>query len=298
MILQLSELVEDGSELTMVNAVEIHERERQFEWQGRDLKQGIPEGRLKINHIHGDIRNRGHLEKLDLSSFKSILILSEATLDEGEGGPSKSAGGFFMDSDANTLATMLLVRDIQTRGKKEQHAVDHSIGEDEAWLQDCRSMHIHSSDGRTGSHVICEILDSRTKSLTTVAQVSHYIMSHELVSRYLAMVSERAEVNAVLSELFRAEGNEIHVRNVSLLAGPQEQLSYWDIMLRARELPDGEIVLGYLKAQQQGLLLQRTTSGADKDESLPSQIVLNPPNKGNKQCWSRVVDSWITIAED
>lgn len=59
-----------------------------------------------------------------------------------------------------------------------------------------------------GLHVICEILDSRTRtpaffswhssdllrcmlarSLSSVAAVSDYVMSHELVSKYLAMVA-------------------------------------------------------------------------------------------------------------
>ena len=31
-----------------------------------------------------------------------------------------------------------------------------------------------------------------------VSAVSNYVMSHELVSKYLAMVSERAELNNVL----------------------------------------------------------------------------------------------------
>lgn len=52
------------------------------------------------------------------------------------------------------------------------------------------------------SIVISEILDSRTKDLVSVAQISDYVLSNELVSMALAMVSEDQQINKVLDELF------------------------------------------------------------------------------------------------
>ena len=42
-------------------------------------------------------------------------------------------------------------------------------------------------------------------------RVSEFVMSNELVSMTLAMVSESREVNTILKELFTPEGNELYV---------------------------------------------------------------------------------------
>ncbi len=42
-------------------------------------------------------------------------------------------------------------------------------------------------------------------------RVSEFVMSNELVSMTLAMVSESREVNTILKELFAPEGNELYV---------------------------------------------------------------------------------------
>jgi hypothetical protein len=46
-------------------------------------------------------------------------------------------------------------------------------------------------------------------------RVSEFVMSNELVSMTLAMVSESREVNTILKELFTPEGNELYVHPAS-----------------------------------------------------------------------------------
>lgn len=55
------------------------------------------------------------------------------------------------------------------------------------------------------SIIISEILDSRTKHLVSVSEISDYVLSNELVSMALAMVAEDKQINRVLEELFAAE---------------------------------------------------------------------------------------------
>ncbi len=55
------------------------------------------------------------------------------------------------------------------------------------------------------SIIISEILDSRTRSLVSVSEISDYVLSNELVSMALAMVAEDREINRVLEELFAEE---------------------------------------------------------------------------------------------
>jgi hypothetical protein len=50
--------------------------------------------------------------------------------------------------------------------------------------------------------VISEILDSRTRNLISELNISEYVMSNEIISMALAMVSENASVNQILKELF------------------------------------------------------------------------------------------------
>ena len=107
-------------------------------------------------------------------------------------------------------------------------------------------------------------------------------MSHELVSRYIAMVSERAEVNDVLDELFRAEGNEIHICDVAKLVSLGESCTFWDVLSRARLAR--EIVIGYMVRQEPGAQCNPT--------------VLNPPDKGISRAWHEVADCFVTLAYD
>ena len=46
-------------------------------------------------------------------------------------------------------------------------------------------------------------------------RLSEFVMSNELVSMTLAMVSESREVNTILKELFTPEGNELYVHPAS-----------------------------------------------------------------------------------
>ncbi|CAI5953646.1 unnamed protein product [Closterium sp. NIES-65] len=89
------------------------------------------------------------------------------------------------------------------------------------------------------SIVISEILDSRTRSLVAVSKISDYVLSNELVSMALAMVSEDREINRVLEELFSEEGNDMYIRPAELYLYEGEDLSFFEgneIYIRPAEL--------------------------------------------------------------
>lgn len=81
----------------------------------------------------------------------------------------------------------------------------------------------------------------------------------------LAMVAEDRSINYVLSELLSSQGNEIAVRSIMKYCGQDTELSFWEIMARARR--GGEIALGYKAYDAQ-------------------DAVLNPPMKGKKRKWN------------
>ncbi|KAL9267635.1 Ion channel DMI1-like protein [Drosera capensis] len=93
------------------------------------------------------------------------------------------------------------------------------------------------------SIIISEVLDCRTRNLVTVSRISDYVLSNELVSMALAMVAEDKQINRVLEELFAAEGNEMCIRPAEFYLHDQEELCFYEIMLRGRERR--EIVIGY-----------------------------------------------------
>mmetsp|Transcript_32267 Transcript_32267/g.75774 ORF Transcript_32267/g.75774 Transcript_32267/m.75774 type:complete len:85 (-) Transcript_32267:120-374(-) len=68
-------------------------------------------------------------------------------------------------------------------------------------------------------------------------------MSNEIVSAAIAQVAERREMNAVLTELLTAVGNETYLRSVQFYAEPDEELSFWDLVVRGRAR--GEICIGW-----------------------------------------------------
>jgi len=111
--------------------------------------------------------------------------------------------------------------------------------------------------------LISEICDPRTKALVAIADVSDYVVSSELISMALAQVSERREINKVLSELFSAEGQEIYLRYAGFYCVPGECVSFLEIMYRVRKYR--ETAIGFKK---------------------PGNVaVLNPPEKRRKMEW-------------
>lgn len=102
-------------------------------------------------------------------------------------------------------------------------------------------------------------------------------ISDEIVSMALAMVAEDKRISSVLEELFAEEGNEMVMRPAEMYLDQdlEEQLSFYDIMMRARAR--NEILLGFHR----------------ESEDAP---VMNPSQKAVKQEWS-LDDSFIVLME-
>lgn len=116
----------------------------------------------------------------------------------------------------------------------------------------------------------CELLDVRTRTTVqenpAIVALGDFILSNNIVSRILAMVAERREVESVLVELLGPEGQEVVVKDSARYVHDQERLSFWAVCLRAQEF--GEILLGYKPAEGDGA------------------IVTNPRDKAAVRTWS------------
>ncbi|TKY61135.1 Ion channel CASTOR [Spatholobus suberectus] len=257
MIMVLDASLAHGSELWMFNDVPEKEREKKLTDGGLDINRLE---NISLVNREGNAVIRRHLESLPLESFDSILILADESVEDSA-----------IQADSRSLATLLLIRDIQARRlpyvamASQAHGGSFSKG---SWIGEMKQ----ASDKTV---IISEILDPRTKNLLSMSKISDYVLSNELVSMALAMVAEDRQINDVLEELFAEEGNEMHIRQADLYLCEGEELSFYEIMLRARQRR--EIVIGYRLANAE-------------------RAVINPPAKTDRRKWS-LKDVFVVITE-
>ncbi|KAE8648670.1 hypothetical protein Csa_008838 [Cucumis sativus] len=257
MIMVLDAFLAPGSELWMFNDVPENEREKKLVDGGLDISRLE---NISLVDREGNAVIRRHLESLPLESFDSILILADESVEDSA-----------IQADSRSLATLLLIRDIQAKrmpvryAKGTAHKGSFSQG---SWIGEMQQ----ASDK---SVIISEILDPRTKNLLSMSKISDYVLSNELVSMALAMVAEDRQINDVLEELFAEEGNELHIRQADLYLREGEELSFYEVLLRARQRR--EIVIGYRSANAE-------------------RAVINPPAKNERRKWS-LRDVFVVIAE-
>lgn len=258
MIMVLDAFLAHGSELWMFNEVLEKEREKKLIDGGLDISR--LENITLVNR-EGNAVLRRHLESLPLESFDSILILADESVEDSA-----------TQADSRSLATLLLIRDIQAKRLPFRDAMETQVHRGSfsqgSWIGEMQQ----ASDK---SVIISEILDPRTKNLLSMSKISDYVLSNELVSMALAMVAEDRQINDVLEELFAEEGNEMHIMQADLYLREGEELSFYEILLRGRQRR--EIVIGYRLANAE-------------------RAVINPPAKSERQRWS-LKDVFVVIAE-
>lgn len=254
MIMVLDAFLAQGSELWMFNDVPEKEREKKLIDGGLDLSRLE---NIQLVNREGNTVIRRHLESLPLQSFDSILILADESVEDSA-----------MQADSRSLATLLLIRDIQSKRLPMSNQVHGGSFSQDTWIGEMQQ----ASDK---SVIISEILDPRTKNLLSMSKISDYVLSNELVSMALAMVAEDQQINDVLKELFAEEGNELQIRQADLYLFEGEELSFYEVLLRARQRR--EIVIGY------------RVSNAER-------AVMNPPAKSERRRWS-LKDVFVVIAE-
>ncbi|CAH1441277.1 unnamed protein product [Lactuca virosa] len=259
MIVVLDAFLAPGSELWMFNEVIEGVREQKLIDGGLDIERLM---NITLVHREGNAVIRRNLESLPLESFDSILILADESVEDSA-----------IQADSRSLATLLLIRDIQAKRLPYREAKASSHGRKGSFSQGSWIGEMQQASDK--SVIISEILDPRTKNLLSMSRISDYVLSNELVSMALAMVAEDRQINDVLEELFAEEGNEMHIRQADLYIKEGEELSFYEILLRARQRR--EIVIGYRLGNVE-------------------KAVINPPGKMEKRRWS-LKDVFVVIAE-
>ncbi|KAK0591094.1 hypothetical protein LWI29_035577 [Acer saccharum] len=255
MIMVLEAFLAPGSELWMLNEVPEKEREKKLTDGGLDISGLV---NLKLVHREGNAVIRRHLESLPLETFDSILILADESLEDS-----------IVHSDSRSLATLLLIRDIQSKRLPYRDRKPTSLRlsgfSHSSWIREMQQ-------ASNKSIIISEILDSRTRNLVSVSRISDYVLSNELVSMALAMVAEDKQINRVLEELFAEEGNEMCIKPAEFYLFDQEELCFYDIMIRGRQRQ--EIVIGYRLANSERAIINPSRKSEPRKWSLDDVFVV------------------------
>lgn len=269
LISQLDEYVPEDSELWLFNTIPADKRQdrlldggnkNELKLKNLTMKNAVgnPIIRRDLNQIW-DVNCQSELtgDKITLADFDSMLILSDETaMKNGEKGSTSS--------DSRSLAAVLIIQDMMD---KMYEARVKSSPNPESIKKPCIP--------------VSEILDSRTKSLLSVANCKGYVMSNQIISSVVAQVAEEKDINVVLTELFSASGSETYIRPVEKFVDLEEEdtWTFWDVALKARQRR--EVVVGYKPAKMSYIEAE--------------ELIINPPNKSVPRKWVKG-DKIITFA--
>ncbi len=165
-----------------------------------------PVENLDIHFRLGDPTSRQLLNELNPALFEHIIVLSCGNLS-------------VQDADANTLVTLLHLRDI----------AEHS--------------------GRKFS-IVSEMLDLRNRQLAEVAQVNDFIVSDHLISLMMAQLSENRHLYDVFTDIFNADGSEIYLKPIRNYVALGEPVNFYTLVEAARRCH--QTAIGYRIASEAG----------------------------------------------
>lgn len=191
---ELDDYLEPGSEITVVSAGT--DAERQLREECAALRN------VTVAFRQGQTARRRTLETLEVESYDHIIVASEIA----------EAGAGAGTADANTLVTLLHLRELESR------------------------------TGRRLS-ITSELADDRNRRLAQVTNVDDVIVSDQLISLMVAQLSEDARLRLVFGELFAAEGSELYLRPAGEYVRAGAETSFATVIEAARRR--NETAIGY-----------------------------------------------------
>jgi voltage-gated potassium channel Kch len=161
--------------------------------------------RSRLAHRAGDPTDRRVLDELLGSGFDHVLVLSDDRLDDAH------------EVDARSLATLLHLRDIASRGGKAFSTVS-------------------------------EMRDIRSRDLAQAARPDDFIISDRVLGLLLAQIAENPDLARVFGDLFDPEGSEIYLRPATDYVVLDRPVDFCTVLEAARRR--GETALGWRLAPQ------------------------------------------------
>lgn len=184
---------------------------------------------IQLVHQMGNTSSRRRLDALPLEDYTSCLIFADQSYEEDT-----------MQADSHSLATLVLIRDIQ--GKRQS---------------------------QVSSPITCEVLDSRTQRTISgqrqLSLMSDFVQSNKFVARILAMVAENRNVRVILNELLGATGAALLIVPSDWYVHKDEHISFWAVAKRAQQR--GACLIGY-QEKRAGSQRQTTLNPPDKYKAI------------------------------
>ncbi|MBN2662698.1 MAG: hypothetical protein JXR68_03530 [Bacteroidales bacterium] len=170
------------------------------------------EGVLKqINNVGEKVKNQKlNFISLDYSKRKSLIELNIVDYDN----VIVLSNSFIAPQEADAVTILAL---IHIRNLAEQH--------------------------NKKLNIISEMFDQKNRQLAEVTEADDFIISHDLISRLLAQVSETKELKAVFDALFESEGSEIYLKNISDYIDVAQPVNFYTLLESASL--KGETAIGY-----------------------------------------------------
>lgn len=277
---QLDKFVKFGSEVHMMtHCIPLSQRMERLLEDGLDVRELK---NLVIVHQFGNTSVRRKLEALPMETYTSCMIFADQVFEADT-----------MHADSHSLATLLLIRDIQANRFAELGISNRSetvfFTEDpsaKANRPRC-SQRARSSKRCSASEaflsaiaapkdvplecpIVCEILDPHTQRTIAdskqLSLASDFCQTNRLVAQVLTMIAEDRTVKGLLDELLGSNGVSIAVVQASRYCYTGEMLSFNCVVDRAFAFD--EIVIGFQARRS----IEKT--------------VLNPPEKHIKHDWT------------
>ena len=134
--------------------------------------------------------------------------------------------------------------------------------------------------------VVCEILDPRTQRTVTNAHgmvsVCDFIMTNDLMSKVLAMVSENVHVKRILDQLLGGTGTQFELLDAALVVASGARVSFMDLSAHLLAIRKG-VLCGYMELQADGVDGPVVVGGYSQRAA--AGCVINPPDKWAKCAW-------------
>ncbi|CAF0791945.1 unnamed protein product [Rotaria sordida] len=173
---QLDNYVSEGSELHILTNID-KAKKIITEQLVNELK------RQKLYLHSGDITNRLDLEKLNLYNYHDVILLANDINNEQNQLETSSSEA----ADAECLICLLHLRNMIDKNPRQKTF-----------------------------NIVTEMFDIRNRELAEITRADDFIVSPNILSKYIAQISENKNLTKVFDVLLTAEGVEIYLRPISL----------------------------------------------------------------------------------
>ena len=189
---ELDNYVASGSSLLVV--AEMAEIEEEIKESCSKLKNQTIDFRL------GDTTDRSLLDELQMQNFNQIIVLCYSEYMDAQ------------KADANTLVTLLHLRDIESKSN-------------------------------ANFAIVSEMMDVNNRELAKATNADDFIVSDRLISLLLTQISENKYLNAIFADIFDQDGSEIGIKPISEYVVTGKSIDFYTVVESARRR--GHIAIGY-----------------------------------------------------